>query len=92
MINFDDIKPGNLLYFNGLLINIDKIFGKKKIISINFRAGYKSVSSRYRHIWENGTSINEKDLNLARKARINEIFNWYILKFENEMYNQEQNP
>ena len=27
-----------------------------------------------------------------KKPRINEIFNWYILKFENEMYNQEQNP
>ena len=86
IISFDDIKPGNLIYFNGLLINIDKIFGKKKITSVNFRAGYKSVSSRYRYIWESGTSIKKKDLNLARKARINEIFDWYILKFENDLY------
>ena len=86
MINIDDIKPGKLIYFKGLLINIDKIFRKKKITSVNFRAGYKSISSRYRYIWENGTSIEEKDLNLARKARINEIFDWYILKFENDLY------
>ena len=35
---------------------------------------------------------NNNYLPYWRKPRINEIFDWYILKFENEMYNQEQNP
>lgn len=106
MISFDDIKPGKLLVgktatgrrrvfqINSPLqeretrFNVD-IIGEKLYPN----------NSKYRNFRGQNIYLMKKDLlkdnnylPWFKKPRINEIFDWYILRFENKMYIQEQNP
>ena len=105
MISFDDIKPGKLLvWVNANVRNVFQIISPPQELKTRFnvdilRENIWPNNSKYRNFWGQNIYFMKKELlknnnylPYWRKPRINEIFDWYILKFENEMYTQEQNP
>ena len=105
MISFDDIKPGKLLVgVNANVRNVFQIFSPLLELKTSFnveviRGTNYFFKSKYRYFLKQDTYFTKENLlknnnylPYLRKPRINEIFDWYILKFENEMYTQEQNP
>ena len=106
MISFDDIKPGKLLVGENTLVRrrVFQIISPLQELNTRYNVGiigenYYSNNSEYRNFWKQNIGIMKEDLlknnnylPWFKKPRINEIFDWYILRFENEMYTQEQNP
>ena len=91
-INFDDIKPGRKLWVLGKML-----VGKRIVFQINsypqeletefaikiIRVGFSC--SKYRNFIKRWYYFTKEDLLGWSKPRINEIFDWYILKFENKV-------
>ena len=105
MISFDDIKPGKLLvWVNANVRNVFQIISPPQELKTRFNVDILGENiwpnnSKYRNFWGQNIYFMKKELlknnnylPYWRKPRINEIFDWYILRFENEMYTQEQNP
>ena len=108
MISIDDIKPGKLLAGGITFVRrrreifqiISPLQDLKTTFKVNvLRGNYYTNNSKYRYFFEQENYFTKKELlknnnyiPWLKKPRINEIFAWYILKFENEMYTQEQNP
>lgn len=107
MISIDDLKPGKLLVEADTFFRRRRVFQiisslqeretcfKVDIIS---KDNYPN-NPKYRNFWRRNVYFTKKELlknnyylPLLKKPRINEIFDWYILQFENEMSAQEQNP
>lgn len=104
MISIDDIKPGKLLVIRNIRRCVIQIISPLQELKTIFNVdiigenNYQN-NSKYRNFWGQNIYFKKKELlknnnylPYWRKPRINEIFDWYILKFENEMYTQEQNP
>ena len=105
MISFDDIKPGKLLVrVNANVRSVVQIISPLQELKTRFNVDILGENrwpnnSKYRNFWGKNIYFMKKELlknnnylPYWRKPRINEIFDWYILRFENEMYIQEQNP
>lgn len=104
MISFNDIKPGKLFVIRTTRRCVIQITSPLQELKTIFNVDiigediYQN-NSKYRNFWGQNIYFKKKELvknnnylPYWRKPRINEIFDWYILKFENEMYTQEQNP
>ena len=106
MISFDDIKPGKLLVGGNTagrrrVFQINSSLQERETcfkVDIIKEDNYPN-NSKYRNFWEQNIYLTKKELlknnnylPFLKKPRINEIFDWYILRFENKMYTQEQNP
>lgn len=106
MINLDDIKPGKLLVGKTAVVRrrVFQIISPLQELKTRFNIdvigeNYYLNNSKYRFWRRQSIGIMKEDLLKSnnylpwfKKPRINEIFDWYILRFENEMYTQEQNP
>ena len=108
MISLDDIKPGKLLvevnaFRRRIVFQIISPLRERKLgyvnkTHINVTIGYPDP--KYKNFRKRNLCFEEEELlrnnnclpPWLKKPRINEIFDWYILRFENEMYIQEQNP
>lgn len=103
VISLDDIKPGKLLVVKNTRRSVIQIASPLQELKTRYNViiigenNYPN-NSKYRNFWGQNIYFMKKELlknnnylPYWRKPRINEIFDWYILKFENEMYNQEQN-
>lgn len=106
MISIDDLKPGKLLVGRNstgerwVFQIISPLLELKTSFNVDvIRGSNYYFKSKYRYFLEQDTYLTKEELlknnnyiPYWRKPRINEIFDWYILQFENEMYAQEQNP
>lgn len=104
MISIDNIKPGKLLVVKNVRRSVIQIISPLQELKTMFNVdiigenNYQN-NSKYRNFWGQNIYFRKKELlknnnyvPWLKKPRINEIFDWYILRFENEMYIQEQNP